>query len=71
VSPSAAAAAAKQMSVEMFPEGPTDTIQCYGVDARVDKAETESYDPKCMPEIVVNLFRLGIKVEPKIKYVIW
>jgi hypothetical protein len=44
------------MPVEIFPESPTDTVQGYGVNTRVDKAETESYDPKCMPEVVVNFF---------------
>jgi hypothetical protein len=44
------------MPVEIFPKSATDTVQCYRVYARVDKAEAESYDPKCMPEVVVNFF---------------
>lgn len=57
--------AAEQVLVEMFPERFADKVESYGVDARVDVAETESDDAERVPHFIVVVVRGGVKMKPQ------
>lgn len=60
------AADTEEVPVEVFSESTADTVQCYRIDARVDEAETEPDDAKCVPE-TIKLLHSGVlvAVEPQ------
>jgi hypothetical protein len=48
----------------MFAEIGADEVEGDGIDARVDVGQDEAENPERVPEIVVVVLRVGVKVEP-------
>jgi hypothetical protein len=55
----------------MFAEIRADEVKGYGIDARIDVSQNKSENPERVPEIVVIVLRVGVKVEPQKEDVHW
>lgn len=64
------AAIAKQ-TVEMFAEIGTDTVQRYGIYARIGVGQNKAENPENVPRIVEILPRAGVEMKPQEKDVHW
>ena len=55
----------------MLAEIGTDEIEGNRIDARIDVSQDEAENPKCVPEMVVVVLWICIKVEPQKEDVHW
>ena len=55
----------------MLAEISTDEIEGNGIDAGIHVSQDEAKNPECVPEMVVVVLRVCIKVEPQKEDVHW
>ena len=55
----------------MLAEISTDEIEGNGIDARIDVSQDEAKNPECVPEMVVVVLWVGVKMEPQKEDVHW
>lgn len=53
----------------MFTKNPTDPVECHGISARIQIAETKSDNSQIMPKGIVQINGLRMEVEEQHKHV--